>query len=133
MRSSTTVMFKGKEVNIALIGDAKAAYLELQKIVKQEQEKGKQGSDHQKIFASIQKTILLLKENPQYGVHIKKKRIPKQYIEKYGVENLWKCDLVCFWRLIYWIDGSDSIKIVSFVLDIVDHKVYDKIFSYKKR
>jgi len=34
--------------------------------------------------------------------------------------------------MIYWIDGLSKVKIVSFVVDIIDHKKYDEIFGYKK-
>lgn len=124
-------MFKNKIVHIALVGDAKETYINLDKIVKEELIQGKIGTEHQKILKSINRTIELLKENPQYGIHIKKKNIPKYYIEKFGAENLWKCDIYGFWRIIYWIDGSDEIKIVSFILDIINHEIYNKIFNYR--
>ena len=41
----------------------------------------------------IEKGIGKLKYNYKYGDHISKRKIPKEYIEKYGVENLWKLDL----------------------------------------
>ncbi|MBC8500759.1 MAG: hypothetical protein ISS25_00175 [Nanoarchaeota archaeon] len=125
-------MFKGKEVQVALIGDAKKTYLFLKKEVKEELEIRKIGTENQTILKSIEKTIEKLKENPQYGTHIKKKQIPKYYIEKLDVRNLWKCDLANFWRLIYWIDGLNQVKIISFVVDIMNHKQYNKIFGYKK-
>jgi len=40
-------MFKGKEVYVALIGDAKKTYLLLKEIVKEELESGKTKTDNQ--------------------------------------------------------------------------------------
>ena len=49
----------------------------------------------------------------------------------YEVSNLWKVNLSKSWRMIYTIRGS-SVEIVSFVLDIIDHKTYEKKFRYRK-
>lgn len=126
-------MFKGKKIVVALVDEAKKAYLELQVTVKEEREKNRHGTEHQKLLASINKTIEQLKVDPQYGTHIKKDRIPRTYKEQYDVTNLWKCDLALFWRMIYWIDGMDEVKIVGFVLDILDHESYNNRFGYRKR
>jgi len=37
-----------------------------------------------------------------------------------------------FWRMIYTVKGND-IEIISFILDIVDHNTYNKIFGYRKK
>lgn len=124
-------MFKGKEVKVAFVGNAKEMFLNLEDFVFKEREKGKLNSDHQKIFQSILRSINKLKDNPQCGVQIKKKQIPKYYIENFGVRNLWKLNLSNFWRLIYWIDGSGKVSILSFVVDIMDHDLYNKRFKYK--
>ena len=41
-------------------------------------------------------------------------------------------ELTGYWRMLYTIKG-DQIEIICFVLDILDHKSYDKIFGYRKR
>lgn len=120
-------MFKGKEVLIALVGDAKKAYEALEQLV----EEKKASDEEKKLFLSIQKTIEELKRNPQFGIHIRKQQIPSMYKREYCATNLWKCNLTQFWRLIYWIEGTDDIKIINFVLDIVSHKEYNKKFKYK--
>lgn len=125
-------MFKGKEVKIALVCDAKKIYCDLKRIVADEVKSGKIGTENQKLLKSIERTIFCLKENPQFGVHISKKKIPSYYLEEFGVRNLWKCNLFGFWRLIYWVDGVD-VKIICFVLDVLNHKRYDKKFNYKSK
>ena len=50
----------------------------------------------------------------------------------YYVENLWKCNLALAWRAIYFIKGEEERIIIS-IVDILDHKTYDKIFGYRKR
>ncbi|MFP4118477.1 MAG: hypothetical protein ACLFTH_00290 [Candidatus Woesearchaeota archaeon] len=125
--------FKGKESRVVLLADAKKLYLDLKQDVELEIKKGRFGTKKQKLFSSINRAIEKLKENPQYGIHIKKKQIPQRYIELFDVKNLWKVDLAGFWRLIYWIHGTDEIQIVSFVVDILDHKTYNKRFQYSNR
>ena len=123
--------FKGKEVKVAFVGDAKDLFIKLESLVKEESKKGKFNSDNQKIFNSILRSISRLKEDPQCGVQIKKKQIPNYYLDSFGVKNLWKLNLSNFWRLIYWVDGSGKVSIVSFVIDIIDHDLYNKRFKYK--
>lgn len=78
----------------------------------------------------IEKGIEKLKFDFKYGKHISKDKIPDEYIEKFGVENLWKLDLNSFWRLIYTIRG-DEVEVISIVIEVLDHKSYDRKFGYQ--
>ena len=52
---------------------------------------------------------------------------------KYGITNLFRVELPNYWRMLYTLsNGESEIEIIAFVLDLVDHKVYDKKFGYKK-
>jgi hypothetical protein len=124
--------FKGKPVKVIITGDAKVEYEELNKTVGEEISKGIKKSDHQILFKSIKQKIELLKLNPEYGTHVGKEKIPKEYVNNYDVNNIWKVDLPSGWRMIYTIKGSE-VEIVALVLDIIDHKVYDKKFGYRSR
>lgn len=97
----------GKPVNVMVIGDAKEAYEDLNKQVGEEKLKGITSSSNQTLFNSIQQKIDFLKENPEYGVHIQKNLIPKVYIDKYDVNNLWKVNIAGYWRIIYTIRGNE--------------------------
>ena len=123
-------MFKGKAVKVVMVGDAKEEYISLNKIVGDETQKGLKSSGNQSLLLSIERVTELLKVNPQYGRHIEKKKIPKEYIRNYEVNNLWKCNLSGNWRLIYTIK-TDQLEIIDVVLDIIDHKTYSKKFGYK--
>ena len=78
----------------------------------------------------IDKGIDKLKYDYRYGDHLAKKKIPKEYKEKYGVKNLWKLDLSTFWRLIYTVRGTE-IEVISILLEVLDHNEYDRKFGYK--
>jgi len=86
------------------------------------------------IFNSVNKKIDLIKANHHYGEPIAKKLIPEEYKEKYGVSNLFWVELPSFWRMLYTLtDGESEIEIVAFVLDVIDHKTYNKKFGYKNK
>ena len=123
--------FKGKPVTVKVTGDAKEAYEQLDNLTKQERTKGISGSHNQTLFNSINKKIELLKQNPQHGVHIPKNRIPGDYILRYEVNNLWKINLAGAFRMVYTIRGSE-VEIISLILDILNHRSYEKKFKYKK-
>jgi hypothetical protein len=121
-----------KPVKVLITGNAKEAYEELNILVGNEIKDGIETSDNQKLLKSIKQKIEFIKSNPEYGVHLEKKKIPKQYILEYEVNNLWKVNLTGYWRMLYTLRGSE-IEIIALVLDIINHKEYDKILGYKKR
>ena len=85
------------------------------------------------ILNSINKKKELVKANPHYGSPVPKDRIPKEYVLKYGITNLFHVELSNFWRMLYTLTNDETeIEIIAFVLDIIDHKKYDKKFGYKK-
>lgn len=124
--------FKGKQVKVIIVGQAKEDYAELSKVVGDEISKGVSGSEHQTLFNSIKQKIEFLKQNPEYGIHIEKKKIPVDYIRDYDATNLWKVNLSGYWRAMYTIRGSE-VEIIAVILDILDHKKYDKKFGYRKK
>ena len=122
---------KGKKIKVVLSEEATEEYNELNRIVGEELQRGVTSSVHQSIFRSVERVKGWLKENPFAGEQVQKSLIPRHYINKYDVTNLWRIDLSDYWRLVYTIQ-SNEIEIIDFVLNIVDHKRYDKIFGYKK-
>ncbi len=121
-----------KEVWVQFSEEANAEYTELQKQVIQEQQEGKENSFNAQLLKAIEREKNNLKINPQIGTHIPRKYIPPPATERYGTDRLWKIDLVGYWRLIYTLTG-DEVKIITFVLEFMDHKKYDKIFGYRKK
>lgn len=124
-------MFKGKPTKVIITGEAKEEFDKLNKVVGEEISQGITKSDHQQLLNSINQKVDLLRDNPEYGSHIQKDRIPKIYIKKYDISNLWKVNLSGDWRMIYTIKG-DNVEIVALILDIVSHEDYNKIFGYRK-
>lgn len=121
-----------KEIWIEFSEDADTDYRALQKKVIQEKEQGVDNSPNMQLLKSIERAKNNLKIDPQFGIHIPRKVISKAVVNKYGTDRLWKIDLVGYWRLIYTIIG-DEIKIISFVLEFMDHDKYNKLFGYRKK
>ncbi len=71
-----------------------------------------------------------IKEKPRDSIIVKKKQIPKTYFKKYKINNLRILKLNQNWRLTYTI-VSDEVKIISIILEWLDHKNYEKRFNYK--
>ena len=61
--------------------------------------------------------------------YVARRLIPKEYRIKYHVDNLYRLELPFFWRMLYTL-RDNKVEIIAFVLDIIDHKKYDKKFRY---
>ena len=123
-------MFQGKEISVRLSEEADGVYQELNKIAGEEKLKGIDSSFHQTLLRSIERVRDLLKQNPFAGDQVSKRQIPSKYVQKFDVDNVWRIELADRWRLVYTINGN-QIEIVTFVMDIFNHKDYDKVFGYK--
>ena len=86
-------------------------------------------TEDKKLYKWIDRAMDDLEENAFCGVQIQKRLIPKVYIEKYKIDNLWKYDLPKGWRLIYSV-ANGEIKILSIILEWMSHKDYERRFKY---
>jgi Txe/YoeB family toxin of Txe-Axe toxin-antitoxin module len=118
-----------KPVKVILLDEADIEYKRLNEIIGKQIREGKENTEEMKLLRSINQKRDLIKANPFYGNSIEKRKIPKL---RYNVQNLWRVELTGFWRMLYTLKG-DEVQIICFVLDIIDHNKYNKIFGYKKR
>lgn len=81
------------------------------------------------LYKFLDKATDDLKSNPFCGVQIPKRQIPGTYIQKYGIDNLWKYNLPDAWRLVYSVAGSE-VEIIAILLEWFSHKEYEKRFNY---
>ena len=121
-----------KPVRVILLDEAEKEFKRLNEIVGLQIKKGKESTEEMQLLNSIKQKIEFIKSNPFYGDNIQKHLIPKEYIIKYQVSNLFRVELSNFWRMIYTVKGNQA-EIISFILDIINHPTYDKKFGYKKR
>lgn len=112
-------MFCGKGVRIFLKGQAQEAFLELKK---------RSDKEAQSILRSFERVKAILEKNPQYGNPIRKELVPDEF-QKQGILNIYRAELSNFWRMIYTLEGN-KVEIFLFILKIMDHPSYDKLFGY---
>jgi len=116
-----------KKIRVILSSDAKEIYNDLIR-------KATSSKIEQTILLAIIKKIELIKSDPHYGNPIAKNLIPKQYVKKYEITNLFRVQLPNYWRMLYTLKDDDTkIEIIAFVIDIMDHSDYNKKFGYKKK
>ena len=85
--------------------------------------------EERQLYNNLKQALDNLKQNAFSGIQIPKKLIPKEYINKYEIDNLWKYDLPKGWRLLYSI-GKEGVEVLSIILEWMDHKNYEKRFNY---
>lgn len=117
-----------RPVRVILKGQAKEEYEELNRIVGEQQSNGIANSDEIQLLKSIRQKADLIKANPMYGNNIPKKQIPP----KLEVSNLFRVELSGRWRMLYTLNGN-QVEIIAFVLYILGHPDYDKLFGYHKK
>ncbi|MBU3923396.1 MAG: hypothetical protein KJ592_00605 [Nanoarchaeota archaeon] len=86
--------------------------------------------DGDPIKKGITKAILELRENCFAGRNVKKNLIPRELIEKYGIDNLWIYNLPSAWRLFYSLTSGGEVDLIAAILDWMDHKDYERLFGF---
>ena len=79
---------------------------------------------------ALKRAIVNLKENIFCGEIISKKLIPKIYIQKYGIDNLYWYGLPNGWRLLYSIMTIENKECLAVIVEYMDHPNYEKRFGY---
>lgn len=115
-----------KRVSVRLTPEADQAYEYLIS-------KASDSKQEETILDAFHQKIELIKNDVHYGNPVSKRLIPSEYKTKYGVKNLFRVELPGFWRMLYTLTaGNSGVEILVIVIDIIDHKKYDKVFGYKK-
>ena len=86
-------------------------------------------SDEKQLYEWLIRAFSDIEQNAFCGIQIPKKLIPKEYLQKFNVSNLWKYNLPNAWRLIYSIE-RDNVIVISIILEWMDHKNYERKFNY---
>ncbi len=85
--------------------------------------------ENKKLYKWINRALDDIEEDAFCATQVPKKLIPKIYIEKYGIDNLWKYDLPSGWRLFYSVSNED-VLVLAIVIEWMDHKNYERRFKY---
>lgn len=87
--------------------------------------------EEQQLAGFLNRAIEDLKQNPLCGIRVPSDQWPKEYVQKYRINNLRKYDLPNGWRLLYTIRGNE-IEIISILIEWISHKDYERKFGYKR-
>ena len=82
-----------------------------------------------KFYNFVLRAFRDIEDNAFCGIQIPKNRIPKEYLKKFNIKNVWKYNLPGAWRLLYSIESKQLI-VISIILEWVDHKTYERRFKY---
>jgi len=89
-----------------------------------------QGLDRKSyLYRIIKRGLDVLRENMEVGEKVEKRKWPRMYVRRYGIRNLFRLDLDRNYRLTYTIIADGSKKVVC-VLEVMDHKTYNRRFGY---
>ena len=79
---------------------------------------------------AIKRAVKDLNQNAFSGIQVAKRLIPKEYIRKYKINNLWKYDLPKGWRLMYTVTADNEVELITAILEWLSHKDYERRFRY---
>lgn len=80
-------------------------------------------------YRHIENAFENIKDDPACGIKIPQRLIPKDWIKKYQINNLYKYNLPNTWRLFYSLI-ADKIEIIAIILECLNHKEYERLFHY---
>ena len=86
-------------------------------------------SRDEELYRHIINALMNIQEDPVCGIKVSKRLIPKIWIQKYGINNLYKYNLPNAWRLLYSLAG-DRIELIAIILGAFNHKDYERLFGY---
>jgi hypothetical protein len=86
-------------------------------------------AEDKEIFNQLNTAFDMIAMDPFCGIQVPKRLIPRVYITKYGIENLWKYNFLKNWRLMYSVAG-DGTQVVTLVIEWLSHKEYERRFRY---
>ena len=86
-------------------------------------------AEEKEIFNQLNTAFDMIAMNPFCGIQVPKRLIPKVYITKYGIDNLWKFNFLKNWRLLYSV-AADGTQVVTLVIEWLSHKEYERRFRY---
>lgn len=86
-------------------------------------------AEEREIYDQLNVVFDTIAANPFCGIQVPKRLIPKAYLTKYGIDNLWKYKFHKNWRLMYSVAG-DGTQLITLVLEWLPHKEYERRFGY---
>lgn len=86
-------------------------------------------TEDRKLYEWLDRAFDDLQKDPFCGIQIQRKLIPREYIKKCSIDNLWKYNLPNAWRLMYSV-AKHEVIIIAIIIEWMDHKKYERRFGY---
>ena len=86
-------------------------------------------AEEKEIYDQLNRAFDMIAQDPFCGIQVPKRLIPKVYITKYRIDNLWKYNFHKNHRLMYSVAG-DGTQVIALVLEWLSHKEYERRFGY---
>lgn len=86
-------------------------------------------TEDQKLYEWIDRALDDIEENAFCTIQVPKRLFPKEYVQKYDIDNLWKYDLPSGWRLLYTV-ANQEVVVLSIVIEWMTLKEYERRFKY---
>lgn len=86
-------------------------------------------AEEKDLYLQLNAAFDMIAGDPFRGIQVPKRLIPKGYITKYGIDNLWKYNVHTNWRLMYSVAG-DGTQVIALILEWLPHKEYERRFGY---
>ena len=86
-------------------------------------------SEEKELRINLLSSFRVLSDNPLSGKQIRHSLIPKSYLRKFGIDNLWKYDLPHGWRLVYSLASMNEDNL-CLIVEWFSHKQYERRFKY---
>lgn len=86
-------------------------------------------TEDRQLYELLKRAFEDIEDNPSGFIHVPNNLIPKEYRQKYGIDNLWKYDLPNGWRLLYSL-AKEKVLLLAVILEWLDHKNYERRFGY---
>ena len=83
-----------------------------------------------KLYIHVGRALKEIRRNVFCGRNVKKNLIPKHFMRKYNLNNLWIYNLPEGWRLLYSVTSPDKIEVIAVILDWMSHKDYERLFNF---
>ncbi len=77
----------------------------------------------------LERAFKEISEDVYCGRNVRKRLIPRKFIQEYNFNNLWIYDLRSGWRLLYSVT-NDDITVLALILDWMNHKDYARLFRF---
>ena len=90
---------------------------------------GSSKAEDQEIHNLLNAAFDAIASNAFCGIQVPKRRIPKAYFVKYGIDNLWKFNFHKNWRLMYTV-VSNGTTVIALIIEWFPHKEYERRFGY---